>query len=76
MQYQLDLYEPGGELITEWQVSGYGKAETGRTKRTESVSRAAINAMREVGATISTRFSQQPRIGFWLKERQDADSIN
>ena len=76
MQYQLDLYEPGGELITEWQVSGYGKAEIGRTKRTESVSRAAINAMREVGATISTRFAQQPRIGFWLKERQDADSIN
>lgn len=76
MQYQLDLYEPSGELITEWQVSGYGKAEIGRTKKAESVSRAAINAMREVGATISTRFAQQPRIGFWLKERQDADSIN
>ena len=76
MQYQLDLYEPGGDLITEWQVSGYGKAEIGRTKKAESVSRAAINAMREVGATISTRFAQQPRIGFWLKERQDADSIN
>ncbi len=76
MQYQLDLYEPGGELITEWQVSGYGKAEIGRTKRTEAVSRAAINAMREAGATISTRFAQQPQIGFWLKERQDADLIN
>ena len=76
MQYQLDLYEPDGELITEWQVSGYGKAEIGRTKKTEAVSRAAINAMREVGATISTRFAQQPQIGFWLKERQDAHSIN
>jgi len=76
MQYQLDLYEPNGELITEWQVSGYGKAEIGRTKKTEAVSRAAINAMREVGATISTRFAQQPQIGFWLKERQDAHSIN
>ncbi|MGE4658293.1 MAG: hypothetical protein AAEI08_05095, partial [Gammaproteobacteria bacterium] len=76
MQYQLDLYEPDGELVTEWQVSGYGKAEMGRTKKNQAVSRAAVNAMREVGATISTRFAEQPQVGFWLQEIQDAKLAN
>lgn len=76
MQYQLDLYEPDGELVTEWQVSGYGKAEMGRTKKNQAVSRAAVNAMREAGATISTKFAEQPQVGFWLRERQDAKLAN
>ena len=70
MQYLLRLYEPNGELITEWPVSGYGKAELTRTAdRTNAISRATVLAMREVGAVIATRFAEQPEVEYWLQER-------
>lgn len=73
MQYRLIVYRPNGEIAAEWPVSGYGKFETGG-KRVEAVEQAAIFAMREVGATISTKFAEQPDVGYWLEEVQDATS--
>jgi len=70
MQYTLTLYEPDGELVAEWPVSGYGKSELERN-REDAVQRAAIVAMREVGATISTKFAVQPQVSYWLGERQN-----
>jgi hypothetical protein len=70
MQYLLTLYEPDGSVVVEWPVSGYGKAELTR-RREDSVRRAAIVAMREVGATISTKFAEQPDVSYWLQERQN-----
>lgn len=67
MQYRLTLYEPNGDIVTEWPVSGYGKAELDG-KREQAVQRAAIVAMREVGAAISTQFITQPDVYFWLEE--------
>ncbi len=69
MQYQIRLYQPNGDTIVDWPVSGYGKAELGRS-REDAVQRAAIVAMREVGANISTKFAQQPQVSEWLGERQ------
>lgn len=69
MQYQISLYEPNGEKVVDWQVSGYGKSELTRS-REDAVQRAAIVAMREVGATISTKFAQQPQVSYWLGEKQ------
>ena len=75
MQYQLTLYNPDGSVVTEWPVSGYGKAElTGR--REDSVRRAAVIAMREVGAAISTKFAEQPDVSYWLRERQDEAALS
>lgn len=71
MQYNITLYEPDGEVVTEWPVSGYGKAELSG-KRELAVRRAAIVAMREVGATISTKFASQPDVSYWLEERRNA----
>jgi hypothetical protein len=70
MQYQLTLYEPNGDMVVAWPVSGYGKSELGRD-REDAVQRAAIVAMREVGATISTKFAQQPQVSTWLGEKQN-----
>ena len=75
MQYQLTLYEPDGSVVTEWPVSGYGKAELTR-QREDSVNRAAIVAMREVGAAISTQFAQQPDVSYWLQERENEASLS
>ena len=70
MQYKLTVYEPDGEIVTEWPVSGYGKSELERD-REGAVLKAAIVAMREVGATISTKFAEQPQVAYWLGERND-----
>lgn len=71
MQYRLMLYTPGGDLIAEWPVSGYGKAELDGG-REEVLHRAAVVAMREVGAAISTEFAQQPQVSYWIEESQNA----
>jgi hypothetical protein len=71
MQYQLRLYEPDGDLVIEWPVSGYGKSEIRRSRREDSLNQAAIVAMREVGAAIATQFSTQPQVAYWLEERQN-----
>jgi hypothetical protein len=70
MQYELKLYEPNGDMVVAWPVSGYGKSELGRD-REDAVQRAAIVAMREVGATISTKFAQQPQVSTWLGEKRN-----
>lgn len=75
MQYLLTLYEPDGSVVTEWPVSGYGKAELTR-RREDSVRRAAIVAMREVGATISTKFAEQPDVSYWLQEKRNEAALS
>jgi len=74
MQYLVRLYETDGQLVTEWPVSGYGKAELGN--RENSLNRATVVAMREVGAVISTKFSEQPEVQYWLQERQNATALS
>jgi hypothetical protein len=68
MQYQITLFEPNGDTVYRWPVTGYGKSELGRD-RADAVQRAAIVAIREVGATISTKFAEQPQVKQWLGEK-------
>jgi hypothetical protein len=65
LQYQITVYEPDGGTVVQWPVSGYGKSELLRDPK-DAVQRAAIVAMREAGATISTKFSDQPQVKQWL----------
>jgi len=65
LQYQITVYEPDGATVIQWPVSGYGKSELLRDAK-DAVQRAAIVAMREAGATIATKFSEQPQIRQWL----------
>jgi len=69
IQYQLTLFEPNGNTVVAWPVSGYGKHELGHSRQ-DAVQKAAVTAMREVGAAISTKFAQQPQIKVWLAEKQ------
>jgi hypothetical protein len=66
MQYQINVYEPDGATVMQWSVAGYGKSELDKDQE-DAVQRAAIVAMREAGATISTKFSEQPQIKEWLE---------
>lgn len=74
MQYLLRLYETDGELVAEWPVSGYGKAELGNKEA--ALNRATVVAMREVGAVISTKFAEQPEVQYWLQERQNETALS
>src|SRR5688572_27257945 len=65
LQYQITVYEPDGATVIQWPVSGYGKSELLRDAE-DAVQRAAVVAMREAGATISTKFAEQPQIKEWL----------
>lgn len=75
IQYKLTLYKPDGSVVTEWPVSGYGKAELVRS-REASVNQAAITALRDVGAAISTKFTSQPDVSYWLQERKNAAALS
>ena len=68
LQYQITVYEPDGGTVIQWPVSGYGKSELLRDPE-DAVQRAAIVAMREAGATISTKFSEQPQVRDWLGDK-------
>lgn len=68
LEYRLTLLD-GNDLVIEWFVPGYGKAEI-ISNREEAVHRASIVAMREAGARISTEFMQLPEVRNWLQGRQ------
>ena len=74
MQYRIKLYEPDGDLVVDWPVSGYGKSEIMRD-REGSLNQAAIVALREVGAAIATQFPTQPEVEYWARERQNRTQI-
>jgi len=72
LQYRLQLLDDG-DLVVEWLVPGYGKAEIDGD-REDAVHRAAIVAMREAGALISTQFSQQPDVRSWLSQQPEVQT--
>jgi hypothetical protein len=74
LQYQITVYEPDGGTVIQWPVSGYGKSELVRDPE-DAVQRAAVVAMREAGATISTKFSEQPQVKQWLGGKGHAATI-
>ena len=74
LQYQISVYEPTGGTVIQWPVSGYGKSELLRDPE-DAVQRAAVVAMREAGATIATKFSEQPQVRQWLGGINNGASI-
>lgn len=68
LEYRLELRDPSGLVLIDWPVAGYGKAEIDGS-REAAVQRAAIVAMREAGAKISTEFLAQPAVQDWLDEK-------
>lgn len=68
VRYHLQVYQPDGTFVMEWPVVGYGKAQTGRMGNEGSLHRAAVRALREVGANVATEFATQPELSPWLEE--------
>jgi hypothetical protein len=70
VRFKLQVYQPDGKLVLDWPVVGYGKAQTGRLSNEGSLHRAAVRALREVGANVATEFATQPELGPWLEGNQ------
>lgn len=72
IRYNLKIFTPDGTLITEWPVSAYGQSDSRRFKGKESMAQAAVRAMRDAAATITSGFAEQPKIRKALLE-EDRD---
>ena len=76
IRFHLQVYQPDGTFVMEWPVVGYGKAETGRMSNEGSLHRAAVRALREVGANVATEFATQPEITPWLEGTENDGEIS
>ncbi len=68
VQYRMELYTPEGGLVAEWPVTGYGKSSASDFGQSNSLRRATIRALREVGADLSIEFASNPDVSDWLKD--------
>ena len=70
IKYQLQLFDSDGQLVAEWPVTGYGKAETAMLKSKDDGLSTAINlAMRDAGARLALGFEQVPEVRRWLAQK-------
>lgn len=72
IKYGIKIYNPGGNMITEWQITGYGKTHTAMFKNKESGLNTAINmALRDIGAKMILDFPNVPAVKMWLTSKID-----
>ena len=72
IKYVIKMYKPGGELITQWQITGYGKTHTAMFKNKERGLNTAINmALRDLGAKMVLDFPRAPGVKNWLASTID-----
>lgn len=70
IKYQLQLYDTDGQIVAEWPVTGYGKAETAMLKSKDDGLSTAINlAMRDAGAKLALGFEHVPEVRRWLARK-------
>lgn len=70
IKYLIHMYTPGGELIAEWPVTGYGKSSTEFLEGREKGLQSAINsAFRDAGAKFSINFTKVEDVKRWLSTK-------
>jgi hypothetical protein len=72
IKYGIKLYNPSGTIISEWQITGYGKTHKEMFKNKERGLTTAINmALRDIGAKMVLDFPRAPGIKNWLSTKID-----
>lgn len=67
VKYSVRLYQPNGQLVAEWPVTGYGKSSEEMLKSRDAGLQAAINlALRDAGAKLALGFDQVADVRAWL----------
>jgi hypothetical protein len=77
IKYGIKIYNPGGNLISQWQLTGYGKTHTELFKNKESGLSTAISmALRDIGAKLVLDFPAAPGVRNWLTTKIDCSQYN
>jgi len=67
IKYTIKLYQPDGKLISEWQLTGYGKTPTAMfTSKTDGLNTAVTYALRDIGARFVLDFRKAPGVQQWI----------
>jgi len=67
IKYGMKLYNPDGAVISNWQITGYGKAPTAMfTSRQDGLNNAIKIALRDLGAKLVLEFRKAPGVSDWL----------
>jgi len=70
LKYGINIYHPNGNLITQWQITGYGKTPTATFSSDERGLNSAIElALRDIGAKLVLNFPRAPGVQDWLVSR-------
>jgi hypothetical protein len=71
VKYNMQLFDPQGQLIADWILTAYGKSPSEMMKgEGESLNQAMIVALRDAGAGFALSFKKVPEIRQWLAQRQ------
>lgn len=62
IRYTLNVYRPGGVLLTAWKVSAYGQSGSSSLRPARSMEQATIQAIRDAAAAISLGFTKESAI--------------
>ena len=77
IKYTIKMYTPDGKLITQWQITGYGKQQTAFLKNKERGLNMAINlALRDLGAKMVLDFPRVPGVKNWLTSTIDCSTYS
>jgi hypothetical protein len=70
IKYNMQVYNPDGQLIADWIMSAYGKTPTAFLQSNEeAMNQAIVVALRDLGASLTTGFHKVPEIKSWLEQR-------
>lgn len=70
IKYGIKLYQPDGEVISEWQLTGYGRSpDTMFTSKQQGLNAAINLALRDIGARFVLDFRKAPGVREWLASK-------
>lgn len=62
IRYRLRVFDPDGNLVSNWPVAAYGKSQTTKMGGSSALQRAAVLAMRDAAALMIMKFDNVTRI--------------
>jgi hypothetical protein len=70
LKYNVQVFDPQGQLIADWILTAYGKTPTGFMQSDEAaLNQAVVVALRDAGANLSLNFARVPEVRAWLAQR-------
>ena len=70
-KYKLSLYQPDGQLISDWRFSAYGKSgKEFMSSRGQGMNDAVAVALRDAGAKLTVGFPEVPEVKSWIQSRR------